>query len=206
MANAVYVIIIVLVGLYSLARGFRIGITPKLWQLLGFAFGAVCARVLSPVWADNFHRMARAAAPPEFSSIVADMLCSVSIYTCVYLLFFLTSPFLSKALAVIEVGIFNRLLGAFFTLVKNLLWISILLNLALVMIPGSDLLQYEKADDGNLVASVISLTPAILGCYGGEDFAHFHQLKEAKSISCNFQHRYDVINLKPNIIAITQEC
>ena len=103
----------------------------------------------------------------------------------VYWLFACLNVILKKALVVIEVGMFNRLLGAFFSMVKNLLWLSIFLNILICFKSESGLLRYERANDGNPVATVMEITPAILGCFGGEDFAHFHQLKEAKYISRN---------------------
>ena len=182
--NLFYLGIVLLVALVSLAIGFRRGITMQISSVLGLAFGAVAARVLSPEFSDQFQWVEKFTPAPEFNEFAVNLVCSAVIYAVVYAIFSLISKIMQGALSVFEVGMFNRLLGAFFSLLKNLLWLSLFLNIIICFKAESGLLRYERANDGNLVASVMELTPVILGCYGGEDFAHFHQLKEAKSISC----------------------
>ncbi|MCH5230433.1 MAG: CvpA family protein [Muribaculaceae bacterium] len=184
LANVIYLLLVLAVALVSLAGGFRHGITRQLASLLGFAFGAVAARVLTPEFVGSFQWAGRLSQAEEFKDLTTDLLCAATIYFVVYWLFSLLSPIFRWAMAAIETGIFNRLLGAFFSMVKNLLWLSICLNILLCLQTESGLIRYEKANDGNPVAAVMAMTPAILGCYGAEDFAHFHQLREAKKISC----------------------
>lgn len=181
--NIFYLGIVLLVALVSLAIGFRRGITMQLASLLGMAFGAVAARILSPELEGSFNWVEKYTPAPEFNEFAMNLMAGCVIYTVVYGLFMIFSRILQGALSIFSIGMFNRILGAFFSLLKNLLWLSIFLNLLICFKSESGLLRYERANDGNLVASVMELTPAILGCYGGEDFAHFHQLKEAKSIS-----------------------
>lgn len=193
MVNAIYFFLAILIALWGLAHGFRLGITRQMASFLGFAFGAVFARILAPELSVHFQWAAALSQAPEFSELTVNLICAVTIYCVVFALFSLLSPLLNLALSVIPVGMFNRLIGAFFSLVKNLLWLSLAFNLLLCLSPASRLIGYEKANDGNLIAAVMALTPAILGCYGAEDFAHFNQLKEAKSISCNFHSPPNVI-------------
>ena len=181
--NLFYLGIVLLVALVSLATGFRRGITMQLSSVLGLAFGAVAARVLASQFSGYFQWVEHFTPAPEFNAIAVNLVCSIVIYAVVYWLFALLSRILQGALSIFDIGIFNRIIGALFSLLKNLLWLSIFLNLLICFKSESGLLRYERANDGNLVASVMDLTPAVLGCYGGEDFAHFHQLKEAKFIS-----------------------
>lgn len=199
MADIFYLALVLIVAFVAVAAGFRQGITRQIASLLGLAFGAVAARILTPEFADSFRWTERVGQAPEFNEFTANLVCGVIIYTVTYAVFFLLGGILKSAVSVFEVGMFNRLLGAFFSLVKNLLWLSILFNLFLCFSPESRLIRYERSNDGNLVAAVMAMTPAILGCYGAEDFAHFHQLKEAKSISCNFMDYKNVINLDPEL-------
>lgn len=192
-SNALYPALILIVAFFSVVRGFRLGITRQLASLLGFAFGAVAARVLTAEFSHSFQWAAKMGISEEFGDFTANLLCGVTVYFVVYWIFCLFTPILRAALSIIEVGMFNRLIGAFFSLVKNLLWLSIVLNLMLCFSSQSNLLQYERANDGNMVAAVMGMTHAILGCYGAEDFAHFHQLREAKTISCNFTPDSNVI-------------
>ena len=193
MSTVVYLSLVLGVALMAIIAGFRRGFTGQLASLLGFGFGAVAARVLTPQLASGFNWGGDIAQYPEFANYAANLVCAVVIYTVVFFCFSLFSPVLKSALSVFRVGMFNRILGAFFSLIKNLLWLSIFFNLLLCCRAESDLLKYEKSNDGNLVAAIMALTPGILGCYGAEDFAHFHQLREAKTISCNFNGETNVI-------------
>lgn len=189
MANIVYSLLILAVAISSIWRGFRLGITRQIASLLGLTFGGVFARVLTPVLSPYFMWASNLSQAPEFSDFSVNMVCAVVIYSVVFALFYLLTPLVNLILSAIRVEMANRLAGTFFALLKNLLWLSIFMNLLVCFVPGSGLLRFEKANDGNLMAAVMALTPAILGCYGAEDFAHFHQLKEAKSISCNYRDR-----------------
>ena len=185
MVNTLYLLITLAVALFAIITGFRRGITGQMSSVLGFSFGAVAARIGAPEFSKYFYWTEKVGQAPEFNEFSANLVCAITIYTAFFWIFSLTSGIFRGAFSVVTVGMFNRLLGSFFALVKNLLWVSILYNLLLCFNPGSGLLRYERANDGNLVSAVMSLTPGILGCYGAEDFAHFHQLKEAKSISQN---------------------
>lgn len=188
MVNALYLFLIIIVTLWSVAYGFRKGVTGQLAHLLGFAFGAVGSRVLAPQFYEHFLWISNLSQAPEFREMTVDLVCAVIIYSVIFAFFSLITPLMHKLMAVVRVGMLNRIGGAFFALLKNLLWLSIAFNLLLCLSPKSRLLSYMKANDGNSIAAVMSLTPAILGCYGAEDFAHINQLKEAKLISANFQN------------------
>lgn len=198
MSTGFYLIIVLIVAFLAFAIGFRKGFTRQLASLLGFAFGVVAARVLTPALAHSFHWATFWTDEPELQHFASNLICAVVIYMGVYGLFAICSPILKGAMSVFEIGMFNRLAGAFFALVKYLLWLSIIFNLVLCFSADRSLLRYERSDDGNLVAAVMALTPALLGCYGARDLAHFNQLKEAKTISCNFNPCYDVIFVENN--------
>ena len=200
-----YPILILVVAIYAIVSGFRKGLTGQLASLLGLGFGAVAARVFTPVYADSFQWTSQVSQAPEFSDFSSNLVCGVVIYFVVFWLFSILSPFFNLAMRFIEVGILNRLVGAAFSLLVNLLWVSILFNLILCFSASSGLLRYERADDGNLVAAVMAITPAVIGCYGADDFAHFNQLKEAKSISCNFNMNYNVIFAEDSSLAFDQQ-
>lgn len=189
----VYLILVLTVGVVSLAKGFRTGITNQLASLLGFAFGAVGSRVLNGEFVSSFGWVSGLTPAPELNHPAASLVCGATIYFVVFSLFSILSGLLRGAMSVFETGMFNRLLGAFFCCLKNLLWLSIFFNLLLCFSPKSELLRFERANDGNLVSAVMEMTPAILGCVGGEDFAHINQLREAKKISCNFRRERNVI-------------
>lgn len=187
MVNVVYLILVLATGFISIASGFRKGFTRQLASVLGFAFGAVASRILTPDYTSYFTWTSKFSQSPEFADFTANLTCAVCIYIIVFCFFSLFSVIFNKIFANFYKGMFNRLAGAFFSLLKNLLWLSIFFNLLLCFFKSSGLLNFEKSNDGNVVASVMSLTSTVLGCYGAEDFAHFNQLKDAKKISCNFR-------------------
>lgn len=197
MVNGFYLLLVLIVAFAAIIAGFRKGITRQTGSLLGLAFGAVASRIFTPVFSDSYEWVDMLTPAPEFNEYAQNLVCSVVIYAVCFLFFSFILRIINRALSVIEIGILNRLLGAFFSLVKNLLWLSIFFNLLICFGKSSRLLYYEKANDGNPVAGVMAIAPAILGCYGGEDFAHFHQLKEAKSISRN------EIETKPSLYTYT---
>lgn len=196
MSNGLYLAIVIIVAIAAIFSGFRKGITGQISSLLGLAFGSVVARILAPELSSSFEWVKVVTPSPEFNNFASNLVCAIVIYCIVFIAFNFLSMILRGAMSVFQVGMFNRLVGGFFSLVKNLMWVSIFFNLLICFNPDSGLLRYERANDGNLVAAVMAITPGLLGCYGAEDFAHFHQLKEAKSISCNFNGPENVIITK----------
>ena len=183
MANAFYLILVLFVAFFAIIKGFRKGFTGQLSSVLGFGFGAVAARIFTPQFSDSFHWVDPWSQSPEFQEFTSNLVCGVSIYIVVYAVFSIFSGIFRMAMKMVEVGMLNRIIGSVFSLINNLLWLSIFLNLLLCFSAESRLLRYERQNDGNLIAAVMDMTSAILGCYSGEDFAHYHQLKEAKTIS-----------------------
>ena len=194
MADVVYPALVLIVSILGIIYGFRRGITGQISSLLGFGFGAVCARVFAPRYASSIEPWISSISEPYFLPLVTNLLCASGLFIFVYAFFSLSSSIFRDAMSVFEIGMFNRLVGTFFSLTISLLWLSIILNICIALFPDSSLMKYEKSDDGNMVAVVMALTPSILGCYGADDFAHRVQLKHAKTISCNFKHRENVIN------------
>lgn len=193
MLNIIYLILTITVAIYGIMSGFRRGITGEIASILGFAFGVVATRLLTQEGLPYFEWVETFSQDPVFSEYSRNLVCAVTIFIAVYFFVYLIGCMLKLFLSWIEKGIINRMAGALFSLVNNLLLLSICFNLALFFIPSSQLLKYERAGDGNLVSAVMAMTPVFLGCYGAEDFAHFNQLKEAKSISCNFNAKETVI-------------
>lgn len=195
MSAGLYMILTVVVAVASIIYGFSRGITGQISYVLGFAFGAVAARVLTPVFLPYFDNPASLLSEDYYRELAATVFCAATVYVAVFLLFSLTTRIFRGALSVFDVGMFNRLVGAFFSLTAGLMFLSIAFTLLLCTNPDCGLLSYETSDDGNLAAAVMDLMPAVLGCPGADELAHLVQLKQAASISCNF-------NAIPNVIII----
>lgn len=186
MQDVVYLGIILIVAAYSAINGFRKGLTKQLANLLGAGFGAVAARVLAPGWSHSFQDIARMMNHGQFPAFTSEVVCAVCIYGFVYFLFAIFAGVLHSAMAVFQTGMFNRLLGMFFCIFKNLMWVSVGYTLLLCFNPDNGLVKYAGRYDGNIVEGVMQICPALLGCPGAEDLSHLLQLREAAKISCNF--------------------
>lgn len=193
MATGFYMIMTVIVAVAAIIYGFWRGITGQISFVLGFAFGVVASRIFTPVLLPYFTPRVSFLVDPYYSDFAAQAFCATSIYIVVFLLFGLTTKIFRGALSVFDVGMFNRLVGAFFSLTAALLGLSIFFTLLLCVNPDCGLLSYEKSGDGNMAAAVMDITPSLLGCQGADEFAHLVQLRQAATISCNF-------NTFPNVI------
>ena len=193
MANGFYLILAIAVALVSIFYGFWKGISGQLAALLGFAFGVVAARVLTPEYHDHFNNISSILVEEPYEELAAHTFCAAAIYIVTFLLFCLFTPILRGALSIFDVGILNRIAGGIFSLTANLLLLSIFYTLLLCINPNCGLLKYEKSDDGNLAAAIMDMTPAFLGCQGADEIAHLVQLQQAATISCNFNPSQNVI-------------
>ena len=199
MNTGFYLILVLVFACFGVIHGFRMGITRLLSSVLGLGFGIVFARVFTPEFEGWFESWASNLCEPYYVSFLANLLCASTIYLVVYWALGLTTGILRGALSVFQVGMFNRLLGAFFYMFNMLLWLSIALNILICINSDSGLMKYEKSDDGNMVAAVMSMTPSLFGCFGADEFTHQHQLREAAKISCNFHTVENVIVIEQNI-------
>lgn len=183
MGDAIYHILVIVVALVALMRGFRRGLTRQVSDIIGFAFGIVAARTLGPDfavcledWVPRFyHPVARSFF---FSTLSYGLIWSACIFV-----FSILTRVLNVVLGVIPVGIMNSIGGAVFTLLKYLMFLSLLFDLGLCRPFGSPLMHCARHDDGNLVDCVIRLAPAVLGSMSAEEYVHRVQLWEARSIS-----------------------
>lgn len=198
MSGILYHVIVLAVALIAVARGFRNGLTRQVSGVLGFAFGVVSTRVLSP----EFEHMLRNALSWIENGYRSEYIYSIVscgiIYLTVSLLFRRLTGALRNAMEVFDIGILDSLTGAVFCVLEYLMIVSIALNLIICVNPESTLMHYAKASDGNIVEGVAKLSPALLGSESVDDLAHIIQLHEASRISCNQSDMPDVIIKVPH--------
>lgn len=197
MSEAAYHIVVIVVAVVSVIKGFHNGFTGQISGVLGFAFGTVCTHVFS----DEAEAVTRWLLPGITGHVGAGFIYSVLsaalVYAIVYLLFKMLTRVLRSAMQVFYVGMLDKLLGAAFCLAKYMLLLSIVYNLIVCVNPSSHLMKYATSDDGNVVECVMLLAPGLLGCHSIEDFAHLIQLREAKKISHNINNNPCVIEMSP---------
>lgn len=182
-------ILISLLGLtYGAIRGYRRGFTGLAPSVLAFACGAVVANVC-----------AEAAAPTVFgwlpqrydateASFVASFIPGAVLYVITYSIVEFVTGILRRILGVIGFGILNSLAGALFGAFNVTVWVSLLFNFYVCINPQTSLLDSLTHDDGNIIAQVLLVAPAVVGAESPADFSHKIQMREARKIS-----RADVI-------------
>ena len=183
MGEAIYHIMVIAVALVAIFRGYHAGLMRQVSGLLGFVFGIVAARALGP----DFTAWLTGWFPPVFHPVAKTFFLSVVAYGTIWslsiLAFSMFAGVLNFMLASIPVGIVNSIVGAAFCLLKYLMFLSILFDLAICRPFGSPLMHCARHDDGNLVDCVIRLAPELLGTMSADEYVHRVQLWEARTIS-----------------------
>lgn len=183
MGEAIYHIMVIAVALVAMLRGFHRGLTRQVSGILGFVFGIVAARTFGPDfeiwlmgWVPKFYE-------PVGKTFFFSTLSYGLIWSACVLSFSMLTKILNIVLGYLPVGIMNSIAGAVFTLVKYLMFLSLLFDLAICRPQDSPLMHCVRHDDGNLVDGVVRLAPAILGSMSAEEYALRVQLWEARKIS-----------------------
>lgn len=183
MGEAIYHILVLAVALVALMKGFSRGLTRQVSDMLGFVFGAVAARTLGP----GFESWLMEWIPEFYHPVAKGFFFSTLSYGLIWsgclLVFSALTRILNLILGCIPVGVLNSICGAVFNLLKYLMFLSLLFDLAICRPFGSPLMHCAQHDDGNLVDGVIRLAPSVLGYMSAEDYILKVQLWEAKSIS-----------------------
>ena len=183
MGEAIYHILVIAVALVGIFRGFNAGLMRQVSGVLGFVFGIVAARALGP----DFSSWLAGWLPQVYHPVAKSFFVSILGYGIIWglcmLLFSIFTGILNFILGMIPVGIMNSIAGSAFCLLKYLMFLSILFDLALCRPFDSPLMHCARHDDGNLVDGVIRLAPELLGTISAEEYIHKVQLWEARSIS-----------------------
>ena len=196
MDKGIFQIIILIIGFVAVVRGYRRGLTGQICGLMGMAFGVVCCLIFTLPLSEFLKTIMPPLVSFPFPPFVYSILSSTLIYFIVFWVFRFLSSILNSAFKIFGLGMLNRLFGSAFCLLKYLIPLSIIFNLILCIKPDSALLDYSKADDGNLVQAVLMLAPNLLDCLSVDDLSHALQLLDAKKISFNFKSSNNVINLE----------
>ncbi len=183
MGEAIYHILVIAVALVGLFRGFHAGLLRQVSSVLGFVFGIVAARSLGP----DFSSWLGGWMPQVYDPVAKTFFVSILGYGIIWGLsmfaFSMFTRILNFILGMIPVGIMNSIAGAAFSLLKYLMFLSILFDLALCRPFDSPLMHCARHDDGNLVDCVIRLAPELLGTMSADEYVHRVQLWEARTIS-----------------------
>lgn len=178
-----YHILVISVALVALMKGFRRGLTRQVSGVLGFVFGIVAARTLG----SEFENWLMQWMPKFYHPVAKTFFFSTLSYGLIWcgsiMAFSMLTKILNIVLGYMQVGIMNSMAGAVFTLLKYLMMLSLLFDLAICRPYGSPLMHCAQHDDGNLVDGVVRLAPYVLGSMSADEYVLKVQLWEAKRIS-----------------------
>ena len=183
MGEAIYHVLVIAVALTGLFRGFHTGLTRQVSGVLGFVFGIVAAGAVGPGLADWLQGWMPRFYHPVAREFFFSTLSYGVIWSGCLLAFSMLTKILDYILGLIPVGIINSLAGAVFSMVKYLMFLSLLFDLAICRPFDSPLMHCARHDDGNLVDCVIRLAPEVLGFMSADEDVHKVQLWEARTIS-----------------------
>lgn len=183
MDDAFYHLLVIGVALLGIFRGFRAGLTRQVSDVIGFVFGIVAARSVGPdvaswlvTWMPQFYH-------PVAKSFFFEIVAYGMIWGLCMLAFSMLTGILNAILDILPKSLLNSIGGAVFSLLKYLMFLSLLFDIAICRPIDSPLMHCATHDDGNPVDGVIRIAPAILGTTSAEDYILHVQLWEAKKIS-----------------------
>ena len=183
MGEAIYHILVIAVALVGIFRGFQAGLLRQASGVLGFVFGIVGARAIGPDFAGWLYGWFPAVYHPVAKTFFVSTLAYGIVWGLSMFLFSMFAGILNFILGFIPTGIVNSIAGAAFSLLKYLMFLSILFDFAICRPFDSPLMHCARHDDGNLVDGVIRLAPELLGTMTVDEYSHRVQLWEARRIS-----------------------
>ncbi|MDE6342638.1 MAG: CvpA family protein [Muribaculaceae bacterium] len=183
MGEAIYHILVIAVALTGMVRGFHKGLIRQTSGIIGFMFGIVAARAVGPDFAAWLMGWMPLICDPVAKTFFFSVLAYGLVWSALIFLFSMLASVINVVLGLIPAGIVNSLAGAMFSILKYLIFLSLLFDLAICRPSQTPLMHCARHDDGNLVDAVIRLAPAVLGFMSADEYILQVQLWEAKKIS-----------------------
>lgn len=178
-----YHLLVIGVALVGIFRGFRAGLMRQVSDVVGFVFGIVVARTVGPdvaswlaTWMPQFYH-------PVAKTFFFEIVAYGAIWGLSVLVFSMLTGILNVILGILPASLLNSIGGAAFCLLKYLMFLSLLFDIAICRPVDSPLMHCATHDDGNPVDGVIRIAPTLLGTTSAEDYILQVQLWEAKKIS-----------------------
>lgn len=180
-----YHLLVIVVALLAVVRGYRRGLTGQVTSVLGLAFGVICTHIFLSGVTDFTSMLTGRESGNSAGEYLAENLAALLIYCGVYLLFRSITGIVRRAASMLGTSLLDSLLGASFCIFNYLLLLSLVFNVYVGFNPESSLMHDGRSDDGNLVNLVLRIAPATLGSESFEEFSHSMQLRDARKISYN---------------------
>ena len=153
-SQQVIILIFAAVALYAVITGFMKGLLSQIGQIAGLVIGVLAARALTP----SLITMLRGDAGVDTTSMIVTVLCYILVYLAAYFSVVLVARFLRLVVRVACLGALDRIGGALFKLLKWMLIMSLVYNLAMAVCPS----QLPPPSDNFFIKTLSGLAPALL--------------------------------------------
>ena len=153
MTPYIWIIIIGLVLLYAVIRGFIKGLFSQIGQIAGLIVGVLAARALTP----SLLTMLRVDAGVDSASMVTTVLCYFLVFLAGYFAIVLLARLVRLVVRVACLGVLDRMGGAVFKLIKWTIILSLVYNLS----AATGLCNAPSASDYWLERTVYRVAPAL---------------------------------------------
>ncbi len=182
--------IAVLAGcMFGIFRGWRRGLGGLIPLLLGLTFGIVLAHIGGP-WSERIVAGSLFGGGEECrQSYVAGNLGRGALFAVGSLSVGWLTKVIGKLVGRLSIGLINSLAGSMVGLFYWLMWLSVMLNGLLAVWPACGLESCGDRGDGNLLAEVMLMSPALLGTEDVCELWHSCRLRDARKISQNMRSR-----------------
>lgn len=154
-------IVILIVFVVSVAVGFRKGMIVQAGSLGGIVFGVLLSHLAGDWLAGVIaaHGGDGAGVPTYVDSVLANIVLFVAGYLSVKAV----AHFFKQLTHALSLGALDRIGGALFSLFQWMLVLSLLLNLWVVIKPGTNFCAMSTLGNGHAIEAIMALAPGLLG-------------------------------------------
>lgn len=154
-------LLLIVVFVISVIYGVRRGVILQLGAVGGIVIGIVACRVITPLLCEGLLN-ADADTDPQ-GAYVDTVIVNIVVFMVAYFGTRLVSRALNNAVRVLHLKPIDRICGAIFSLFEWMLGLSLLLNVANVIMPGAHIPERSRLSGGRAIEAVMDLAPDILG-------------------------------------------
>lgn len=150
--DLIIIIAFLIAGIMGFIKGFILSLTSLLGWWLGLYASFRFATLVSQ-WLQ-----VQTGQSPSLTYILAFIIC----FTAAVGLAFLVGKTIQKVIEIAALGLFNRLAGALFGILKISLFLSALIYLVTIIDPGESLITAEKKEQSVFYRPLSGFMPAVL--------------------------------------------
>ncbi len=157
-------IVILLVTVVSLAYGFWRGFVVQIGAIAGVIVGVAACRIFGAdvaLWLGGVLPVLSDDA--STAAFINKTIAYIILFIVCYCLTRLLASLIKSISSVLLMGIFDRVLGALFSMFQWMLALSLVLNLVKLISPESSLITGSTLANGHAINAILDLGPAVLG-------------------------------------------